>query len=108
MSNVPARTPEQRAEALAKAQQTRRIKAQLRKDLKSGAIAGADVVRGARDHQVWAALRVSWVLEALPGVGPVRAERVMADLGIAASRRIQGLGDRQRTALLARLEGGSR
>ena len=53
---------------------------------------------------VWAALRVTWLLESLPGVGKVRADKVITSLGIAPSRRIQGLGTHQRAALLAELE----
>lgn len=101
MSAVPTRTPEQRAEALAKALATRQAKATLRKDIKDRRISGVEVVEGATDDPVWASLRVSWLLEALPGVGPVRAERLMGDLGIAPSRRLKGLGERQRSALLA-------
>lgn len=106
MSSVPVRTPEQRTEALAKAQATRQAKAQLRRDLKDRRVSGTEVVEGASGNPVWAGLRVSWVLEALPGVGPVRAERMMTELGIAPGRRLQGLGERQRRALLARLGQG--
>ncbi len=103
MSAIPVRTPEQRAEALAKALATRQAKARLRQDIKERRITGVEVIEGATDNPLWATLRVSWLLEALPGVGPIRAERLMEDLGIASSRRIRGLGDRQRTALLTQL-----
>lgn len=106
MTAVPVRTPQQRAEALAKAQATRQAKARLRRDLKDRRVSGVEVVEGATGDPMWAALRVSWVLEALPGVGPIRAERMMAELGIAAGRRLQGLGEHQRRALLARLAQG--
>jgi hypothetical protein len=46
-----------------------------------------------------AGLRVSEALGALPGVGPKGVERIMSDCGIAASRRLRGLGPRQRAAL---------
>lgn len=103
MNVIPVRTPEQRAEALAKALATRQARASLRQDIKERRVTGVEVIEGATDNPLWATLRVSWLLEALPGVGPIRAERLMGDLGIASSRRIQGLGDRQRTALLAHL-----
>jgi ribosomal protein S13 len=66
---------------------------------------GSEVIRGADDVPLWAGLRVTWLLEALPGVGPVRAERLMAAAGIAPSRRVRGLGERQRAALLDALAG---
>jgi ribosomal protein S13 len=39
------------------------------------------------------------VLEALPGVGKVRAQRLMEKLEISPSRRVRGLGAKQREAL---------
>lgn len=78
----------------------RQERARLRGALKDRTLTGADVVSGAETNPLWAGVRVSWLLECLPGIGAVRAERIMADLGIAASRRIQGLGVRQHSALL--------
>ncbi len=46
---------------------------------------------------------MSWLLECVPGIGAVRAERIMTALQIAPSRRVQGLGERQRAALLEEL-----
>jgi len=40
------------------------------------------------------------VLESLPGLGKVKARRTMDAVGIADSRRLRGLGDQQRRALL--------
>lgn len=58
-----------------------------------------------------ATLRVRELLMSIPSVGPTRADRVMEQLGIAASKRVGGLGIRQRDKLreyLIRREGGSR
>ena len=49
-------------------------------------------------------MKVSALLEAMPGVGKVRAAQIMERLEIAPSRRLRGLGDRQRKALLAYFE----
>jgi guanylate kinase len=46
-----------------------------------------------------ATLRVSELLKSVPTLGPTRTERIMADLGIAASKRVGGLGSRQRAHL---------
>ncbi len=46
-----------------------------------------------------ATLRVSELLKSIPTLGPTRTERIMADLGIAASKRVGGLGVRQRAEL---------
>lgn len=48
-------------------------------------------------------LKVISLLEALPGLGKVKARRVMEDIGIADNRRVQGLGPQQRAALLEHL-----
>lgn len=48
-------------------------------------------------------LKVVSLLESLPGVGKVKARRVMEEIGIAENRRVQGLGTQQRTALLDQL-----
>lgn len=96
---APVRTPEQRAQALESALVARRFRAGLRAALKAGTQDPAQLVRaGARDAQL-AGLRVRWLLESLPGIGPVRAEQLMRDLGIAATRRLGGLNDRQRALL---------
>jgi guanylate kinase len=46
-----------------------------------------------------ATLRVRDLLTSVPSVGPTRAARVMAQLGIAESKRVGGLGIRQRRKL---------
>lgn len=106
-ARTPSRTPEQRAAALEAALVARRERARLRADLKAGTVSAADVVRAADANPHWAALRVRWLLEGVPGIGAVRAERIMADLRIAPSRRVQGLGEHQRAGLLALLEARS-
>lgn len=103
MAGIPSRTDAERAEALAKALQTRQERARLRVALRERQITATDVVLGAEANPLWSTLRVSWLLESVPGIGPVRAEQIMTSLAIASSRRIQGLGARQRAALLEEL-----
>ena len=43
------------------------------------------------------------LIEALPGYGKAKAAKIMEELGISESRRVQGLGVRQREQLLAKL-----
>ena len=45
-------------------------------------------------------LKVVSLLESLPGVGKVKARKVMEEVGIADNRRVQGLGSQQRQSLL--------
>jgi hypothetical protein len=98
--SVPARTEEQRAAALQAALTARTERARLRLELKDRRLSGVDVIEGAAGNPLWAALKVTWLLGCLPGIGEVRAERLLASAGIAPSRRIQGLGLRQRAALI--------
>ncbi|HEU4850190.1 MAG TPA: guanylate kinase [Terrimesophilobacter sp.] len=46
-----------------------------------------------------AGLRVRELLASVPGLGPVRTAKVMGELGIAESKRVGGLGVRQRDIL---------
>ena len=43
----------------------------------------------------------STMASASPGVGKVKARRTMDEIGIADTRRVRGLGEQQRKALLA-------
>ena len=101
---VPERSPEQRAAALAEAQRVRQVHAEVRQRLKAGEIGLDDLLARADQSDEIARMRVAKVLESLPRVGPVTARRMMERLDIAASRRLGGLGPRQRTALLAEFD----
>lgn len=45
-------------------------------------------------------MKVLSVLESLPGLGKVKARKLMAGIGISETRRLQGLGPNQRESLL--------
>jgi transposase len=96
---LPPLTPEQRAAALEKAAAARRTRAELRERLKRSNASLAEVLaEGERDEAI-GKMRVSAVLESMPGVGKIRAQRIMERLSISASRRVRGLGTHQRAAL---------
>lgn len=100
--SVPSLSAQQRARALERAAEARRQRSLLRDRLKHGRTTLAEALAAADDDPVLARTRVATVLESLPGVGPARARRVMDELDIADSRRLRGLGPRQRAALLER------
>ena len=54
----------------------------------------------AETDEIISKIKVLALLESLPGVGKVKARRVMDDVGIAETRRVQGLGAQQRARLL--------
>lgn len=102
---LPELTEEQRAAALEKAAAARRARAELKDRLKRGGTTLAEVLKNAENDDVLGKMKVSALLEALPGVGKVRAQQAMERLEIASSRRLRGLGERQRKALLAEFGG---
>jgi hypothetical protein len=104
MPEVPRLSAEQRAGALARATAARAARAKVRDDLKHGRLSLAAVLERARTDDQLAAMRVTDLLAALPGHGKVRAAALRADLRIAESRRLRGLGPNQRAALLHRIE----
>jgi hypothetical protein len=96
---LPTLTEEQRKEALAKAAEARRARAELKGQLKSEKLSLRDVLSRQGDDVV-GKMKVSSVLESLPGVGKVRARKIMERLDISSSRRVRGLGAKQKDALL--------
>jgi hypothetical protein len=102
---LPTLTPEQRQQALEKAAEARRKRAELKAQLKSGNVALASVLSRANNDDTVGKMKVASVLESLPGVGKVRARKMMEKLDISASRRVRGLGSKQKDALLAEFSG---
>jgi hypothetical protein len=96
---LPPLTPEQRAAALEKAAKARKDRAEVKNNLKRGAITLPAVLKQGQSDDTVGKMKVSALLEAMPGVGKVRARQIMERLGIAESRRVRGLGANQRTAL---------
>jgi hypothetical protein len=101
---LPTLTPEQRQQALEKAAEARRKRAELKAQLKSGNMSLNTVLAKDSDETV-GKMKVSSVLESMPGVGKVRARKIMEKLDISASRRVRGLGSKQKDALLAEFGG---
>ena len=96
---LPPLTPAQRAAALEKAAKARKDRAEVKNNLKRGAITLPAVLKQGQSDEIVGKMKVSALLEAMPGVGKVRARQIMERLGIAESRRVRGLGANQRTAL---------
>jgi hypothetical protein len=95
----PPLTEEQRREALKKAAEARKKRAELKEQLKSGRTTLRELL-DRTDDGVVGKMKVSTVLESLPGVGRVRARKLMERLDISESRRMRGLGAKQKEALL--------
>lgn len=101
MPQPPSLTPEQRSAALEKAALARKARAELKDHLKSGRLTLQELLSKADKDEIVGKMKVISVLESLPGLGKVKARRLMESVGISESRRLQGLGVNQREALLA-------
>ncbi|MDP9860226.1 putative flap endonuclease-1-like 5' DNA nuclease [Olsenella profusa DSM 13989] len=95
---LPQLTDEQRKAALEKAAAARHARAELREKIKKGETSLEDVLDS--DDPIAARMKVSALIESLPGYGKAKATKVMDELGISATRRVKGLGARQREQLL--------
>ncbi|PIE26768.1 MAG: 30S ribosomal protein S13 [Micrococcales bacterium] len=101
---LPPMTAEMRAEAMAAAAQARRERAEVRNRLKYGQGTLAEAIDLGRERETIGKMKVSALLESLPGVGKVKAASIMEEIGIAPSRRVRGLGAQQIRALTERFD----
>ena len=90
-----------RTVAIAKAAEARTARAELKNRLKLGSLSLAEAL--ASNDSTVGKLKVVSLLESLPGVGKVKARKIMDEIGIADNRRVQGLGQQQKAALLEQL-----
>ena len=97
--SIPKLSEAERSKALAKAQQIRSQRMEVRQQLKAGQLALADILADS-DNEIYAKMRVKYLLESLTQVGKITAAKLMEEIGIDEARRVQGLGSRQKAALL--------
>jgi hypothetical protein len=105
MALPPQLSADARAAALEKAAEARRARAELKTRLKMGSLSLREVITQAESDPVIAKTKVLTVLESLPKLGKVKSRRVLEEVGIAESRRMQGLGDQQKAKLIELIEG---
>jgi hypothetical protein len=101
MAQPPKLTDEQRKQALERAAEARRVRAEAKELLKTGSMTLAELFTKAADDELIAGLKVESLIASMPGTGKIKAKRLMDSVGIAENRRIRGLGDKQKEALLA-------
>ncbi|WP_136313564.1 integration host factor, actinobacterial type [Actinomyces procaprae] len=99
---IPELTPGQRAAALDKAAAARDRRARAKVELKRGTLTVSALLEAAQSDEALAKMRVLDLLRSLPRVGAVGARALAQEVGIAASRRVRGLGPRQRAELVRR------
>lgn len=99
---------ETRALGQARALEARRLRAAMKVGLRSGSLSAAEVLQRRSDDPVVARMRVTDFIEAVPGIGPVRAAAILDRCAIAPSRRLRGLGEQQAASLLIELSAHQR
>ena len=99
---IPTLTEAERKAALEKAKEARIKRAEVRMKLKTGKLTLKKVIK-MKDDPIIGRMKVSTLIETMPGYGKAKAAKVMSELKIAESRRLRGLGERQEAALLERL-----
>ena len=77
------------------------MRAEVTAALRDEAMSLEDVLERAGSDEHVNRLKVLSLLESVPGLGKVKSRRLMAEIGIAESRRVRGLGPEQRKALRA-------
>lgn len=103
---LPEMTPEQRAAALDKAAAARKARAGIRVRVKSGDVPLSELIEESPADEVVGRMKVFALLQAVPGVGKVKATQIMGRHKIAENRSVRGLGRAQRKALAADLAAG--
>ena len=104
MASPPKLTDAQRKAALQKAAEARRVRAEVKALIKMGSLTLRQVLDMSDENEIVSRTKVLAILESMPKIGKVKARRLMESIGIAESRRLRGLGDQQRAALLAEFD----
>ena len=96
---LPTLTEEQRAENQKKAVAARKARADLKARIKRGEVDFATVLSS--EDPIASRMRVYELLTSLPKIGHAKAKKMMADCRVTESRRVGGLGEKQKKALMA-------
>lgn len=86
---LPNVTPEQRAKALEKAAQVRKARKELKENIKSGKTDPASVLKTRKDDPLVSKMKVKEFLQAIPGIGGAKADKIMHGEGVAAGIKAQ-------------------
>ncbi len=101
---LPTLTPEQRQAALDKAASSRRERAEVKNRLKHSGASLREVIEAGQANEVIGKMKVLDLIQAMPGIGKVRARQIMEKVKISESRRVRGLGSKQAAALVAEFD----
>ena len=100
-ADVSRRISDQRTEALTQANSIRERRASLKRRLKDGDESLATLILDPPDYLYTA--RIEMLVMTTPGVGKVRSQNLLRNVGIPAKTTIGRLTERQRTMLASKL-----
>src|SRR5436305_12118472 len=100
-STAPERSLNQRVDALARANEIRTLRAELKRDLKAGKKSIHRILLDPPEFVETA--KVFDMLLAVPKYGRVKVNKILVHCRISPSKTIGGLSERQRTELVAML-----
>ena len=101
-TEVPRRSLDQRREALTQANRVRMQRALLKADLKRGSVSIEALI--GEPPECLASAKVVEVLMALPGYGRTKVARLLELCHVSPRKRVGGLTEGQRDALIRALE----
>ncbi len=99
----PSLSQEQRVAASQLAVANRRRRAEVKRLVKTGELSLEALFSLAENEECVAQMRAFDLISALPAIGEVKARRIMQDAAIAQTRRVRGLGPKQRAELFRAL-----
>lgn len=100
MSRPPEMSDEDRRRALELSKESRQVRAKYKGLINSGELSITDFLSMAESNSILGKMRVKDLLESVPGYGKVRVENLMKKSEISPTRRVQGLGKKQRSSLI--------
>lgn len=92
MGQPPKLSVAERTAALDAAKQARRSRAAVKEQIRTGELKVLQVIELASTNSAIGRMKISELIEAVPGMGKVRVNAILQRLEISPSRRIQGLG----------------
>jgi hypothetical protein len=101
-SVAPERSLSQRMDALSEANDIRKKRSKLKREIKARKVDAVRVVQEVPDY--CKTMKVSELLMAIPKVGKVKCKKVMASARIKPSRTLSGIPDSQRNNLIREIQ----
>ncbi len=92
---IPKLSSEQLAAARASATEARRVRAELKEQVKNQELSFMEALAKAQGDDTLSRIKVVDLLRAVPRVGVTRAAEILEAADISANRRIRGLGRHQ-------------